>query len=120
MPVDLGAYAEIRFDEAGNVGREGTPTMIRIQSREQFTKAAGRARRERMSVMRYGPGVYEVTNRAKGHCYLVRFIRLGANVFGRCIYEAGKPSTERQRQVCKLLFVAVITHRAIVRMRRGH
>ena len=69
---------------------------------------------------RYEPSVYEVTNRAKGHSYLVRFVRLGANVFGECSCEAGTPSTERQPQVCKHLFAAVITHRAIARMRRAH
>ena|SRR5215207_11054593 len=96
--------------------------MIRIRSRQQFAKAAERARRGRMSVRRYERGVYEVTNRAKGHSYLVRFLRLGANVFGRCTCEAGTPSTERQPMVCKHLFVAAIMHRAIVRrrMRRAH
>jgi hypothetical protein len=73
-----------------------------------------------MSVRRYEAGCYEVTNKAKGHTYMVRFIRLGANLFGRCTCEAGTPSTERQPMVCKHLFAAVITHRAIVRMRRAH
>ena len=92
--------------------------MIQITGREQFTKAAERAQKERMSVRRYEPGVYEVTNRPKGHSYLVRFLRLGAHVFGKCTCEAGTPSTNRVPQVCKHLFAAVITHRAIVRMRQ--
>jgi hypothetical protein len=94
--------------------------MIQLTGREQFTKAAERAKRERMSVRRYEAGCYEVTNKKKGHSYLVRFLRLGANLFGRCTCEAGTPSTNRVPQVCKHLFAAVITHRAIVRMRRAH
>ena len=69
---------------------------------------------------RYGPGVYEATNKQKGHSYLVRFLRLGASVLGKCTCEAGTPSSERQPMVCKHLFAAVITHRAIVRMRHAH
>ena len=94
--------------------------MIQIQSREQFRKAAERVSKERMSVRRYERGVYEVTNKAHGTTYLVRFLRLGANVFGKCTCEAGTPSTERQPMVCKHLFAAVITHRALVRMRHAH
>jgi hypothetical protein len=94
--------------------------MIQLTGREQFTKATERAKRERMSVRRYEAGCYEVTNKAKGHSYMVRFLRLGANLFGKCICEAGTPSTERQPMVCKHLFAAVITHRAIVRMRHTH
>ena len=94
--------------------------MIQITGRQQFEKAAAKAQKERMSVRRYEPSVYEVTNKAHGTTYLVRFLRLGANVFGKCTCEAGTPSTERQPMVCKHLFAAVITHRAIVRMRRAH
>ena len=94
--------------------------MIQIQGRQQFERAAKRAAKERMHVRRYEASVYEVTNPAKGHTYLVRFIRRGGRVFGKCTCEAGTPSTERMPQVCKRLYVAVLTHRAIVRMRRGH
>jgi hypothetical protein len=93
--------------------------MIQIQRREQFTKAAVRAQKEHMHVRRYEQNVYEVTNRAKGHSYLVRFTRLGANVFGTCTCEAGTPSTNRTPVVCKHLFAAVIFHRAVVAMRRA-
>jgi hypothetical protein len=34
--------------------------------------------------------------------------------------QAGTPSRERTPRVCKPPFAAVITHRAIVRMRRAH
>jgi hypothetical protein len=94
--------------------------MIQLTGRQQFKSAAERATKEHMHVRRYEHGVYEVTNRAKGHSYLVRFLRLGANVFGKCSCEAGTPSSERRPVVCKHLFAAVITHRAIVRMRRAH
>ena len=50
--------------------------------------------------------------------YLVRFVHIGADVFGECAYEAGKTSTGRQPMVCKPPFAAVITRRAIVRMRQ--
>jgi hypothetical protein len=67
--------------------------MIQIQARGQFTKAAERAGKERMRVRRYEPGVYEVTNKQKGHSYLVHLVRLGANVFGKCTCEAGTPNS---------------------------
>lgn len=92
--------------------------MIQIQGRQQFERAAKRAAKEHMSVRRHERSVYEVTNPAKGHTYLVRFIRLGANVFGKCTCEAGTPSTERIPQVCKHLLVAVIFHNAVNQMRR--
>ena len=92
--------------------------MIQLTGRDQFKNAAERAGREHMHVRGYEPGVYEVTNRAKGHAYLVRFVRLGASVFDECTCEAGTPSSERRPVVCKHLFAAVITHRAIVRMRQ--
>jgi hypothetical protein len=52
--------------------------MIQLNGRQQFRNAAERAQKERMCVRRYERNVYEVTNRAKGHSYLVRFLRLGA------------------------------------------
>jgi hypothetical protein len=94
--------------------------MIQIQGREQFRSAAERAGKEHMHVRRYEQNVYEVTNRAKGRAYLVRFVRLGRHVFGKCSCEAGTPSTERRPMVCKHLFAAVIFHNAVAAMRRGH
>jgi hypothetical protein len=75
-----------------------------------------------MHVRRYEKGVYEVTNKTKGRSYLVRFTRRGAHVFGQCTCEAGTPTAGRNRvpMVCKYLFAAIIFHRAIIAMRRGH
>lgn len=96
--------------------------MIQITGRDQFRKAAERAAREHMSARRYEPGVYEITNTAKGHTYLVRFTRQDGKVFGKCTCEAGTPTNtagrERVPLICKHLFAAVIFHRALVRMRR--
>ena len=83
--------------------------MIRLTGRQQFEGVAARAGKERMSVRRSEPNVCEVTNRAESHSYLVRFLRRGANIFGKCTCEAGTPCTNRVPQVCKHLFVAVIT-----------
>lgn len=94
--------------------------MIQIQGRRQFERAAERLCKERMSVRRYEPSAYEVTNTAKGHNYIVRFTRRGGNVFGHCTCEAGTPTTGRQvPMICKHLLAAVITHNAINAMRRA-
>ena len=84
--------------------------MIQLTGRQQFGNAAERAPKARQHVRRYEPGVYGVTNRAKAHSYLVRFERVGSNVFGTCACGAGVPSRERRPQVCKHLFAAVVTH----------
>jgi uncharacterized Zn finger protein len=93
--------------------------MIQIQRAEQFTKAAERTRKERMSVRQYEPRLYEVTNQAKGHTYLVRIERHNGKTFGTCTCEAGMPHTgKRVPLVCKHLFVAVLFHKALYMMRR--
>ena len=94
--------------------------MIQIQRPEQFTKAGERATKERQHVRRYHgePHVYEVTNRAKGHSYLVRFERRGAQTFATCTCEAGTPTRgQRVPLVCKHLFAAVVFVRALRQMR---
>ena len=94
--------------------------MIQIQGRQQFKNAAARMQQERMSVRRYEPSAYEVTNTAKGHNYIVRFTRRAGSVFGSCTCEAGTPSTGRRvPQVCKHLLAAILTHNAINAMRRA-
>jgi hypothetical protein len=94
--------------------------MIQIQSPAQVTKASERATRERQHVRRYEPNVYQVTNRAKGHTYLVRFERRGGQVFGTCTCEAGTPTRgQRVPLVCKHLFAAVLFIRALRQMRQA-
>jgi hypothetical protein len=93
--------------------------MIQIQRPEQFTKAQERAGKERQYVRCYEPHVYEVTNRANGHSYLVRFERRHGQTFGTCTCEAGTPTRgQRVPLVCKHLFAAVLFVRAVRRMRR--
>ena len=93
--------------------------MIQIQRPEQFTKAAERAGRERQHVRRYEPSVYEVTNKVKGHTYLVRFSRVNGQTFGACTCEAGTPTRgQRVPLVCKHLFAAVLFVRALRQMRQ--
>jgi hypothetical protein len=96
--------------------------MIEIQRPEQFTRAAERLQSERMSMRRYERNTVEVTNRAKGHNYLVRFERVHGKTFGTCTCEAGMPTRSRNRVplVCKHLLAAVLFVRALGRMRRGH
>jgi hypothetical protein len=92
--------------------------MIQIQRPEQFTNALKRADKERQFVRRYEPSVYEVTNRAQGHSYLVRFERLNGQTFGTCTCEVGTPSHgQRVPLVCKHLFAAVLFVRALRSMR---
>ncbi len=94
--------------------------MIQIQRREQFTKAAERATKEKMAVRRYEPHVYEVTNKAKRHTYLVRFERHNGQVFGTCTCEAGTPTRgNRVPAVCKHLLAAVLFVRALRQMRQA-
>lgn len=63
--------------------------MIQIQRPEQFTKAAERLNNERMGVRRAEPHMYEVTNKAKGHAYHVRFERRNGSLFASCDCPAG-------------------------------
>ena len=66
---------------------------------------------------RYEPGLYEVTNRAKGHSYHVRVERRGGLTFGTCTCEAGTPPNHRLPLVCKHLCAVVIYLRALRGMR---
>jgi hypothetical protein len=66
--------------------------MIEIQRPEQFTRAAERAKAERMKVRRHGRNIVEVTNESKGHTYHVLFERRLGKVFGTCSCEAGMPT----------------------------
>ncbi len=92
--------------------------MIQIQRPEQFTKAAARITKEKLSVRLYESHLYEVTNKAKAHTYLVRLTRQAGMTFGTCTCEAG-PSTRGQRvpMICKHLFAAVLFVRAMRQMR---
>ncbi len=95
--------------------------MIQIQRREQFTKAAERLRSEPQSIRRHEPGLFVVTNKAKGHSYHVRIEHRGGATFGTCTCEAGTPHKgDRRPLVCKHLAAVVIFLRAVRRMRRGH
>jgi hypothetical protein len=92
--------------------------MIQIQRPEQFAKAAERIAQEKMGVRRHEPHVYEVTNKAKAHTYLVRFETRRGQTFGTCTCEAGTPTRgQRVPVVCKHLFAAVLFVRALRRMR---
>jgi uncharacterized Zn finger protein len=92
--------------------------MIQIQRPAQFTNALRRATKERQFVRRYESNLYEVTNRAKGHSYLVRFERRNGQTFGTCTCEAGTPTKgQRVPMVCKHLFAAVLFIRALRQMR---
>jgi uncharacterized Zn finger protein len=94
--------------------------MIQIQRPEQFTKAGERLRRERQSIRRHEPGLYEVTNKAKGHTYHVRVEARDGLTFGTCTCEAGTPHHgQRVPQVCKHLCAVVIYLRALRAMRRA-
>jgi hypothetical protein len=94
--------------------------MIQIQRPAQFTNAATRASKERQHVRRYygEPHLYEVTNKAKGHTYLVRFTRHNGQTFGQCSCEAGTPTRgQRVPMICKHLYAAVLFVRALRAMR---
>jgi hypothetical protein len=91
-------------------------TMIQIQRKEQFTKAAERLQRERMGVRRAEAHMYEVTNKAKGHTYHVRFTNRDGQTFGSCDCPAGLRHN-RVPLVCKHLCAVIIYLRAIRRMR---
>jgi uncharacterized Zn finger protein len=91
--------------------------MIQIQRAEQFTRAADRLTKERMSVRRAEPHMYEVTNKSKGVRYHVRFTRQDGNLFASCDCPAGLRHG-RQPLVCKHLAAVVIFLRAIREMKR--
>jgi uncharacterized Zn finger protein len=94
--------------------------MIQIQRREQFTKAADRLNREPQSIRRHEPGLYEVTNKAKGHVYHVRIETRDSHTFGSCTCEAGTPHHGRRvPMVCKHLCAVVLFLRAVREMRRA-
>lgn len=90
--------------------------MIQIQSRQQFTKAAERLTRERMGVRKSEAHAYEVTNKAKGTRYTVRFHRLQGRTFVSCDCKAGLRH-DRAPLVCKHLAAVVMFVRAVRGMR---
>jgi uncharacterized Zn finger protein len=92
--------------------------MIQIQRRARFTKAAERLQRERMGVRRSEAHLYEVTNKAKGHTYHVRFTRLDGQLFASCDCPAGIRHNQKPL-VCKHLAATIIYLRAIREMRRA-
>jgi hypothetical protein len=93
--------------------------MIQIQRRQQFEKAAERLHREPQSIRRHEPGLYEVTNKTKGHTYHVRVERRDGHTFGTCTCEAGTPHKGRRvPMVCKHLAAVVLFLRAVREARR--
>jgi uncharacterized Zn finger protein len=91
--------------------------MIQIQCPQQFTNAAARLRKERQSIRRHEPHLYEVTNKANGHSYHVRISRRNGRTFGSCTCPAGLRHGQHPL-VCKHLCAVVIYLRAIREMRR--
>lgn len=92
--------------------------MIRIQTAEQFTRAAERLTKEHHGVRRYEPGLYEVTNKTKGSQYHVRIERRDGMTFGSCTCPAGLRHGQHPL-VCKHLAAVVIFLRGLRAMRRA-
>jgi uncharacterized Zn finger protein len=90
--------------------------MIQIQNKQQFERAAERLTKERMGVRRAEAHMYEVTNKAKGNTYHVRFFNRAGQTFGSCDCKAGTRHGQTPL-VCKHLAAVVIFLRAIRRMR---
>ena len=102
----------------GHHEREGNHTMIQIQRREQFTKAAERLNAEPQSIRRAEPHLYEVTNKRKGTQYHVRITRQNGSVFASCTCPAGIRHG-RAPLACKHVAATIIYLRAIREMRRA-
>ena len=92
--------------------------MIQIQRPEQFARAADRLRKEPQAIRRSEPGLYIVTNKAKGHSYPVRLERRDGRTFITCGCEAGTPHTRREPLACKRAAAVIIYLRALREMRR--
>lgn len=93
--------------------------MIQIQRREQFERAAARLQKEPQSIHRHEPGLWIVTNKAKGSSYPVRVERIGGRTFITCGCEAGTPHRRPHvPRVCKHATAVVIFLRAVRAMRR--
>jgi uncharacterized Zn finger protein len=92
--------------------------MIQIQNPRQFEKAAARLEWERMGVRRSEAHLYEVTNKAKGVRYHVRFTCHDGNLFASCDCPAGLRHG-RCPLVCKHLAAVVIFLRGIQQVRWG-
>jgi len=93
--------------------------MIQIQRKEQFTKAAERLAREPQSICRHEPGLWIVTNKAKGTSYPVRVERREGKTFITCGCEAGTPHKRPHvPMVCKHAAALIIFLRAVREMRR--
>lgn len=70
--------------------------MIQIQNPEQFKTAAGRLQHERMGVRRAEAHMYEVTNKAKGRTYHIRFHRTsGASLLRATAWPASATTRHR-------------------------
>jgi hypothetical protein len=92
--------------------------MIQIQSSKQFERAAARLRRAPQSIRRHEPGLYIVTNKAKGASYAVRVERFNSKPFITCGCEAGTPHKgNRAPMVCKHAAALIIYLRAVRDMR---
>jgi len=91
--------------------------MIQIQSRQQFTNAAARLERERMSVRRSEPHMWAVTNTTKGVTYHIRFTRSDESLFASCDCKAGLRHG-RAPLMCKHIAAAVMVVRGIQEARQ--
>jgi uncharacterized Zn finger protein len=90
--------------------------MIQIQSRQQFERAAERLTKERMGVRKFEAHAYEVTNKAKGTRYHVRFTQRASQTFASCDCPAGIRHGKAPL-VCKHLAAVVIFLRGVRAMR---
>lgn len=95
--------------------------MIQITGQKQFTKAAERAKRERMLVTPIGFRRYHVLNRSNGHRYEVFFSILNGKKFGACNCAAGYPMNGRRLPIeCKHLFSALLVHTSLIKAQTSH
>ncbi len=95
--------------------------MIQITGQKQFTKAAERAKRERMLVQPAGFRHFYVTNRSNGRRYEVSFSVLHGKKFGACNCAAGYPMNSRRApMVCKHLFSALLVHTSLIKAHVAH
>jgi uncharacterized Zn finger protein len=87
-------------------------TMIQIQNRQQFEKAAGRLTNERMSIRKAEAHAYKVRNVSKGTEYTVRFTQRNGSTFVSCDCPAGIRHGKAPL-VCKHVAAAILFVRAI-------
>jgi hypothetical protein len=95
-------------------------TMIQIQRREVWTKAAERLKSEPQSIKRHESGLWLVTNKVKNNTYAVRVERRDGRTFITCGCEAGSPTKGRRvPMACKHAAAVIVFLRAVREMRRA-